>query len=343
MTALAGKKLLVAPLDWGLGHATRCIPIIKELLANDCEVWIAGENHQEVLLKKEFPGLGFLPLSGYRVNYAASGMAFKIISQIPKIISAIKKENKWLDEQVNKYGFDVVISDNRYGLYNNKIHSVFITHQLGIISPLGKWSNALIQHWNYKYINRFSECWIPDESGINNLAGRLSHPDIFPKIPIKYIGALSRFEKKPASELKNHLLIIISGPEPQRSLFENKIADQITEYNGTATIVRGVPSSETILPSTNNIHFYNHLNSELLNEEMAKAEFVICRAGYSSVMDINAMNKKSILIPTPGQTEQEYLASYLMKKKIAFCIRQGDFSLNKTIENAKGFHFNFKE
>lgn len=353
MTPMAGKKLLVAPLDWGLGHATRCIPIIKALLNQGCDVWLAGEGQQEVLLRKEFPGLPFLPLKGYRVSYAASGIPGKILLQVPKILRAIKEENKWLDVQVNKYGFDFVIADNRYGLHHKNVHSIFITHQLCIKSPFGKWSEKLLQQWNYKLINRFNECWVPDlpagtasEESENNLAGDLSHPEILPALPVKYIGPLSRFSSfAPLGERgnKDHLLIIISGPEPQRSLFENIIVNQIAHYPGTATVVRGLPSAKSIIPSTNSIQFYNHLTAELMNEEMAKAEFVISRCGYSTVMDIAAMKKKSILIPTPGQTEQEYIAAHLIKKRFACCISQKEFSLQQSIEMAKTYQYLFCE
>ena len=196
MTSLAGKKLLVAPLDWGLGHATRCVPVISDLLNNDCEVWLAGEGKQEKLLREEFPSLSFLPLKGYRIKYAKNGLTGKILLQIPSILRSIKEENKWLKEQVNKFGFEAVVSDNRYGLYHEKIFSVFITHQLCIKSSLGKWSEKILQQWNYKFINRFHECWVPDEKGENNLAGELSHPVKMPLIPTKYIGALSRFVQK---------------------------------------------------------------------------------------------------------------------------------------------------
>lgn len=346
---MAGKKLLVAPLDWGLGHATRCIPVIKTLLNNGCDVWLAGERQQEVLLRKEFPGLPFLDLKGYRVNYAASGMSGKILLQVPKILRAIKKENKWLDEQVNKFGFDFVIADNRYGLHHKKVHSIFITHQLCIKSPFGRWSEKLLQQWNYKYINQFNECWVPDlsdrqagEESEINLAGDLSHPKILPAIPVKYIGLLSRFSSFiPFGDtgIKDHLLIMLSGPEPQRSLFENIIVNQIAHYPGTATVVRGLPSANNIIPSTNSIQFYNHLTAELMNEEMAKAEFVISRCGYSTVMDIATMKKKSILIPTPGQAEQEYLATHLMKNHFAYCTSQKEFFLQQSVKEARTFQY----
>ncbi|HEX6171682.1 MAG TPA: glycosyl transferase family 28, partial [Chitinophagaceae bacterium] len=163
MTPLTGKKLLVAPLDWGLGHATRCVPVIRDLLNNNCEVWLAGEGAQEKLLREEFPSLPFLPLKGYRIKYGKSGLTGKILLQVPSILRSIKEENKWLKKQVSNHGFDAVISDNRYGLYHEKIFSVFITHQLYIKSSLGKWSEKILQQWNYKLINKFNECWIPDE------------------------------------------------------------------------------------------------------------------------------------------------------------------------------------
>ena len=341
MTSFTGKKLLVAPLDWGLGHATRCVPVIRDLLNQGSEVWLAGEGAQEKLLREEFSSLPFLPLKGYRVKYGKTGLTGRLLLQIPSILQSVKEENSWLKEQVSKYKFDAVISDNRYGLYHKEIFSVFITHQLCIKSALGKLSEKLLQKWNYKLIDRFNECWIPDEQGEDNLAGELSHPAKFPTIPVKYIGGLSRFENNETREIKDHLLIILSGPEPQRTILENKIIDEVVNYNGTATIVRGLPVEKNIIPSTNTIHFHNHLSSEEMNNQAMKAEFIIGRSGYSTVMDIAALQKKSILIPTPGQTEQEYLADHLKKKQFAFCIKQNDLSLLKNIEEAGRFEYRF--
>jgi len=342
MTPLTGKKLLVAPLDWGLGHATRCVPVIRNLIDHNCQVWLAAEGAQEKLLREEFPGLPFLPLKGYRIRYSKAGLTGKLLLQIPSILRSIKEENNWLKEQVSKYKFEAVISDNRYGLYHEEIQSTFITHQLCIKSSLGKWSEGILQKWNYKLIRHFNECWIPDEEGENNFGGVLSHPDKLPAISVKYIGPLSRFAKINVEEIKGHLLLILSGPEPQRTILENKIIDQIVNYDGTATVVRGLPTERNIVPSTNTIHFYNHLSSEELNKEAMKAEFVISRSGYSTIMDMAALQKKCIFIPTPGQTEQEYLADYLMKKRFAFCIEQKDFSLLKNIAEAARFGYSIK-
>jgi uncharacterized protein (TIGR00661 family) len=336
-------RILVAPLDWGLGHASRCIPIIRELLALGSEVWLAGEGVQEVFLKNEFPDLPFLPLKGYRVRYAGSGFPLTgvILYQIPKILRAIKYENSWLKKMMKEYAFDAVISDNRYGLYHPAIPCIYITHQLAIKSSLGKWTEKILQKRNYRYISRFTQCWIPDTGGDNNLAGELSHPGKKPPIPFHYIGPLSRFELKNVQEKPGHLLAILSGPEPQRSFLENKIIDEITKYRGSATIVRGLPGSVSVIPSTPTIRFYNHLQTDELNREIQEAEYVISRSGYSTIMDLVKLQKKSILVPTPGQTEQEYLAGYLLQQHIAFCTTQKGFSVESSLQKARNLPYRF--
>lgn len=343
-------RILVAPLDWGLGHATRCIPIIRELMAQGCDVWLAGEGAQEHLLKAEFPTLPFLNLPGYRIKYSKTkkGLIWKMIKQGPKMKRAIQYENKWLKKTIREYQFDSVISDNRFGLFHKNIPCVFITHQLHIKSPAGKWTEKILQKRNYRYINKFDQCWVPDAKDDQNLGGELSHPKKFPDIPVKYTGLLSRFtllsnSNVKAESQKDHLLIILSGPEPQRSILENKIVKDISDYPGTATIVRGLPGSSSIIPSTNHFLFYNHLPADELFKEIQKAEYVISRCGYSTVMDLAALQKKSILIPTPGQTEQEYLSGYLLQKQIAYCIPQKEFILADALLKAKQFDYKFSE
>ena len=338
-------RILVAPLDWGLGHATRCIPIIRELLKQDCEVLLAGEGAQEILLKREFPRLLFIPLCGYRIRYSktSAGLAFQILRQIPKINKSIRLEHEWLKEAVKKYQLDGIISDNRYGLYHDSLFCVFITHQLRVKTNWGGWSERILRKMNFHYIEQFSECWVPDNETGNNLAGALSHTDKKIRIPLHYIGWLSRFEKSEQEMKRGHLLFLLSGPEPQRTVFENLVIDQIVRYNGSATVVRGLPNDESTIPSTHTIKFYNHLAADELGTEMEKAEYIIARSGYSTIMDIVRLQKKSMLIPTPGQTEQEYLARSLSEKKITLSLMQKDFSLQVAIAKAKSFTYRFFE
>ena len=337
-------KVLIAPLDWGLGHATRCIPIIKKLLLDDFEIIIAAEGTQKQLLLQEFPNVRFMELKGYRLKYAKKNwqMIAKIIFQIPKIMISIKRENEWLNNFLMHEKIDVIISDNRYGFYSSKIVSVFITHQLHIKIPFAKKLEKILQKINYRFINKFNTCWVPDFEKENMLAGDLSHPLIFPKISVHYIGLLSRFKKIKSSSIQIDLLIILSGPEPQRSIFENLLIPQLKNKNQKIILVRGLPGEKKLI-NIPGVEIYNHLPAEALNKIICASQFIISRSGYSTVMDLVKLGSKSILVATPGQTEQEYLASFLLKNKIAYSVAQKNFLLNAAIENAKKFSYVKKE
>jgi hypothetical protein len=206
-------KILVAPLNWGLGHASRCIPIIKSLIINQSEVIVACGDSQKLMLQAEFPSVRFIDLPGYDLKYGQSKQLtlLKIIFQIPKILIRIKRENRWLKGFLAKEKMDAVISDNRYGLFSTEIFSVFITHQLRIKTPFGNKVEDMIQRMNYQYINKFSECWVPDFENEPSLASDLSHPNKLPVTHIRYIGCLSRFKKIETKIIENSLLIILSG------------------------------------------------------------------------------------------------------------------------------------
>jgi hypothetical protein len=338
---LKGKpRILVAPLDWGLGHATRCIPIIRELISQGAEPILAGEGLQRELLTGEFPSLPFINLPGYRIRYSssASRLPWKLLLQLGQIMRAIRQEHRWLKEQVAIYQIDAVISDNRFGLYTPGIPAVFITHQLQINTGGRGWEQ-FIRKRNYAYINRFTECWVPDNEKEPTLASTLSHPAVYPKIPVHYIGPLSRFNTPANDEKQNHIVVLISGPEPQRSIFETIAINELSHYAGYATLVRGLPGAQTIIPSTNMISCHNHLSAEELLPILNEAEFIIARSGYSTVMDAATLKKKCIFIPTPGQTEQEYLAKELFRHGMAVYCNQNGFNLGEAILKARSHDF----
>ncbi len=331
--------ILVAPLDWGLGHSVRCIPIIRHLQLLGCKVIIAAEGAQEKLLKQEFPFLEFVHLPGYRIQYSGRKQFFalKILLQLPKIYRAIKNEKKWLNNFITQRSVDAVISDNRYGLFHAEVKCVFITHQLTVKAPF-TFAEKLIQKLNYKFISKFSACWIPDEEGNLNLAGKLSHPKKLPLIPVSYLGSLSRFDKKEVS-IKYDLLIVLSGPEPQRTVLENKVLTELTDFKGKTLLVRGLPGNAEDLPSFKQLTIKNHLSATEMETAFNESEFIISRTGYTTVMDICKLQKKAILIPTPGQTEQEYLAKHLYKQGWCLTVSQQEFSLNEALSKAHAFPF----
>jgi uncharacterized protein (TIGR00661 family) len=330
-------RVLISPLDWGLGHATRIITIVKTLQKYDVQVLIAADGAIAALLKKEFSHLKFLPLPGYKIRYAKNKQSFflKLLTQIPTILGIIRAENRILKQWVRQYELNGIISDNRFGFYHSSIPSVYITHQL-FVETGTKWLSNWAQKIHYKYINRFSDCWVPDfENGIS-LAGKLSHPAKMPLVPVQYLGPLSRFKKNDIIGSDN-LLIILSGPEPQRSIWENILLKDLKNYHKPCALVRGLPGSDNEIETYQFLKIYNHLPAAELNRLIETSGMVISRSGYSTVMDLVALGKKAILVPTPGQAEQEYLATYLKEKKVFYTCQQMNFDLQKTLADAEIF------
>jgi UDP-N-acetylglucosamine transferase subunit ALG13 len=337
--------VLFSSLDWGLGHTTRSIPILKELINLNCDILIACNSLQKSLLKEEFPDLTYVSLSGYNIFYGRNKTltSAAILLQLPKILIKINREKRWLGRILKQYNIDGIISDNRYGLYAPHIPSVFIIHQLFIKTGLGGWADRMAQRINYRFIKRFTTCWVPDNKGENALAGELSNPGQLPGIPVRYIGNLSRFTGCVEKTSSGDLLIILSGPEPQRSIFENKLIAELGIYEGKVTLVRGLPESSSLLHLRSNISVFNHLPAAQLNQMMCKAAIVISRPGYTTVMDLIKTGKKSILVPTPGQAEQEYLAQHLYDKRVCYCVTQTEFSLSKALESSAKFPYQIME
>jgi uncharacterized protein (TIGR00661 family) len=335
-------KILIAPLEWGLGHATRCIPIINELISQNCDVFIAAEGITYSLLKQEFPQLTFLPLMGYRMRYSRRKyfLPISMLAQFPKMIFTIYNEHQWLKRVVREYKINAVISDNRFGMYHPKIPAVYITHQL-LIKTGNSFTESVARRIHFYFIKKYKECWVPDYEQ-NGLAGELSHPTILPG-KIKYLGALSRLELS-EREKKYDLLISISGPEPQRTIFERQILIELLSYHGKALFIRGLPGKSDQLSFDNpSVEITNHLPAKDFNEAILRSEIIIARCGYTTIMDLIKLQKKALLIPTPGQTEQEYLAESLMEKKMFFTIRQSDFVLQNVLQQVKTFPFAIPE
>ncbi len=330
-------KVLIAPLDWGLGHATRCIPIIYELLHNKCEVIIAASGNIKYLLQLEFPQIKFVSLEGYNIRYSQNKKNFSkaLLLQIPQIVKAIYKEHKTLAKIIEQNHINLIISDNRLGFYNKNITSIYITHQLTIKTG-NKFTEWLMQKIHYFFINKFDECWVPDNVGVNNLAGELSHPCKMPKTKVNYLGILSRFEKIEETT-KFDILILISGPEPQRTLFENIILKQLEDFAGTTLLIRGVPNkteeNNFSIYKNSKIKIINHLNATALNKAIAQSKIIICRSGYTTLMDLVKLQKRAILIATPGQTEQEYLSKEMLRKELFYTVSQDKFNLQEALYN----------
>lgn len=330
------KRILVAPLDWGLGHATRCIPIIRELIKRNCTVLIAGNGNSLVLLKAEFPQIMFYALPGYEPTYPSDGnMVLKIMSQIPKFIRAINNEHSRIESIVQSNQVDLIISDNRYGCWSRRVPSIFLSHQLNILMPKGlNWMSTPVNFFNRQLVKKFTHCWIPDYPDKDRrLSGRLSdYPEGYFR-DVAYIGPLSRFASVHVSSNKYDVVCIFSGPEPQRSIFERKVMDQLEKTSLRYFVARGKLSAE----HSTKMNEHSLANTEELQGVISQSALVIARSGYSTIMDLAALGKKGIVVPTPGQTEQEYLAQRWSKRGVLCSIPQKSFDLNLALQESNRY------
>ncbi|SDR84221.1 conserved hypothetical protein [Formosa sp. Hel1_31_208] len=326
------KRILIAPLNWGLGHATRCVPIINALIKHHFEPVIASDGAALVLLKKEFPNCQSIELPSYHITYPKKGKHFKLklLQDSPKLMKAIIAEKRETAAIIEKYKIDGIISDNRLGIHHKSLPCVFITHQLQVLSGTTTW---LSTNLHQKVIKRFEECWVPDNLGDPNLSGKLGHFPLY-EIPIKYIGPLSRL-KKEHLPIAYDILVLISGPEPQRSILETKLLDVFKHYNGNILFIRGLIEKEQHISISGQLTIYNFMTTEEINTAINESKIIVTRSGYTTLMDLTKLNKKVFFIPTPGQFEQEYLAKRLTSLGYAPSCSQDEFSLEKLNETSK--------
>jgi len=331
-------NVLVSPLDWGIGHATRCVPIINKLLKKGCNVIIASDGRSGEFLRKEFPSLKHVSINAYHIKYPKSGkhMVLMMALQIPRIVRAIKKEHVLLMKIVRENKINLIISDNRYGLWHKNIYSVFMTHQLMLKVPKGfSFAEKIIHKMIIRLIHRYDECWVPDYEDSENISGDLSH-----KYKISenthFIGPLSRFSDidcKPDEFQKEiDILFLLSGPEPQRTIFENLILSHLSESDVKAVVLKGITEKDEEVKLNENVIVYSHLSTEKMAALIRKARIVVSRSGYSTIMDLLVLEADAVFVATPGQTEQEYLASYLTHKKLFCSIKQSEFNIKSVID-----------
>lgn len=329
---------MIAPLDWGMGHTTRSVPLIQYLQQLGHTVVFAGNQWQRSYINETFKAIDTIHLDGYNVHYSHSGSRFmlSLFSQLPKLLKTIQKEHDWLLNIAAQQHLDGIITDNRYGLYHPRIPSVIMTHQVLAQSGMGDMIDRLTSRVHYKQLRKFSQCWVVDVPGKPNLAGKLAHPAIMPP-NAKYIGLLSQIE--PAETSAEHLLILLSGPEPQRTMLSELLWRQVQHYKGKLVFIEG--SNETATPDNipGNISYYKRVTKEVLQPLLEAACMVICRSGYSTLMDLAVLDKPAILVPTPGQTEQEYLGKHLHKEGVFYHAPQKTFNLSKVLAATAQFPF----
>ncbi|MBK8498815.1 MAG: glycosyl transferase family 28 [Flavobacteriales bacterium] len=300
-----GARILVAPLDWGLGHAARCVPIIQRLLDHDATPILGADGGPLGLLGMEFPQLEHVRIPGMDVRYSkSSSQLWSMAQQFPAMVRSVQAERAAFDRLRHQLRLDAVISDQRFGIRSAELPSVIITHQVFPFTPLVQ---AALRKVNLHHIARFDRCWVMDEPKAPGLAGELSHGRSLPA-NARYIGTVSRMASPKATVKKRYgVAAVISGPEPQRTLLEQLLIDQLRSMEGEHLLVLGQPNSAREA-RIGNLTIRSHLSGLELTKALLASDLIVSRSGYTTLMDLAAIGRSALIVPTPGQAEQEYLA-----------------------------------
>lgn len=313
MSKTKSLKVLVAPLNWGLGHATRCVPIVRALLDQNTEVIIGADGNAAEFLKKEFPKLHHICIPDINMHYYKKIPAsISILLQTPKFLFQIVKEHKFIDKLISEMNIDIIISDNRYGVRSKKIKSILISHQLQIKSSF---FDFLPNYFIRKQLSKFNQCFVPDfKTFEHSLAGELSHPKQINNA-LYYIEPLCRFENRNITLIPKQIPVIISGPEPLKTQIIKRLMEVLKNTEWSFVLVLGDVKSN-IISNQDNLKVISHLETQELENLILQSPLIISSGGYSSLMDYYVLQKKTIFIPFPGQTEQEYLAKFHEKSAL---------------------------
>lgn len=318
-------KILVAPLDWGLGHATRCVPVIQEFLRQGAEVDLAVVEQNASLLRGFFPQLKQFNAPSYGIVYPKHGsnMGLWLLKNAAHLCSVMKAEQCFAEEMVQKNHYDVLFSDNRFAFYSENAYSIYMTHQRRIAFPEGfSKLEGVGEAWHNSRIKHFDEVWVPDLEEEPGYAGAMSHVKKTP-VPVKFVGPLSRFsadDNAAGTSKKYGVVAVISGVEPARSQFEAKLREILPQIPGQHVMILGKPSAGEKTWCEGNVEFHHHLPTETFAEVVRNAEWVISRGGYSTIMDMAVLGAKCIVVPTPGQYEQIVLGKSLDQSGYGVCI-----------------------
>ncbi len=333
------SAVFFAVLNMGLGHATRSLPLIREFHNRRWRIFIGSSGRSLEFLRQEISSANFVELPDYNLTYSRRGVNIAgLLLRVPSVLAAIAREHEITERLIAENNIELVISDHRYGCYSETVPSHFISHQLRFIAPrFFRPFEFIGERFNQHYHRKYSSVIVPDVLSTSEgwLSGRLSR-----KIGsgnYNYPGILSSISAKPDSLQDIDVLISISGPEPQRSLLEHLVRSQLPELSGKIIVTLGVPESDVVEKISEDVTIYQHLPRLEMEDVFNRSRLVVTRSGYSTLMELAELEKRALLIPTPGQTEQVYLANRLREKGQFYSVEQRYLNLKNDIVQALRF------
>lgn len=332
-------KILFTILNMGLGHVSRSLPLINDLRSRGIQLYIGSSGRSLLFLQDEVQNTGFIELPDYELTYSQKGVSLPILfSQIPSLLGKIHQEHNVIESVIERENINLVLSDHRYGCYSHQVPSIFISHQLRFITPpylrLFEFVGTGFNKWFHQ---KYDKVVVPDilkgSEGI--ISGKLSRQDHDKKY--FFTGIMSSLYKMENCQQDIDILISVSGPEPQRTIFEQIVRSQMEMMEGNIIVLLGKPESGVIEEPRGHLKIIHHASRKLMNDLLNRAKLVVTRPGYSTIMEIAELGKKALFIPTLGQTEQLYLAERLVKNGWFYSVSQNKLNLSKDIRIANKY------
>lgn len=336
---MSAGRVFYATLNMGLGHATRSLPLMREFRDQGWEVLLGSSGRSLAFLRRELPECPYVQTPDYAIEYSrGEGLLLKLALQAPRLARMIRAENRCCRRVVAEFKPDLIVSDHCYGMYHPQVPSYFISHQIYFaLPPALERLEGLPAQLNFHYHRQYRRVIIPDLPGPRGglLSGKLSR---LPHDRNRYVygGLLSSVCKYSGDESLD-LLVTISGPEPQRTLLEEKILAGIDRVPGRKVVVLGKSESADLLLDRPDLKIYAHLPRETMSRLFNQARMVVSRPGYSTLMELAELGKPALLIPTPGQTEQTYLAEYMLENRWFYSVSQAQLELPRDLETARQY------
>lgn len=332
-------RVLFGVCSWGLGHATRDLPLLRRMIKAGHTLTLVGIGRSLDLLKDELKdACSYFTIPDSSSVYSERDFSVtRFLSYFPIYMSEIVQEHSQIKKLIKREKYERIISDNRYGVYNKEIPSYLISHQLRFIAPgRVKLFEMATEGFNYSFFKyNFSKFLVPDYKE-DPLSGDLSHNlKYFKEKRIEYLGVLSDLKKRETAEDIDYF-ISLSGPEPQRTILEKKIFEQAPLLKGKVVIALGKPEDPRD-ETANHLRVFGYLGRKRQEEIMNRSKLVITRPGYTTIMELSLLGKRALFIPTPGQTEQVYLAEYHKKRRNFYCVGQDKLNLTRDVEEAKKY------
>ncbi len=333
------KKVLFGTSSWGLGHATRDLNLIRGLLSRGCDVTLVSTGNALQVLKDELgDSCRYLDWPDIPSSVARSSFLFymKTTTNIPRIIWTWHNEKRLVSNLLRREHFDLIVTDHRNGLVRSDVPSYFITHSPRYIAP---WRDPFMEGVMEWFLARWFApvrgILVPDDED-GGMSGDMSHKIRFtPREKITYLGILSSVHRRDLPQDIDYF-ITISGPEPQRTMFAEKVLSQVKALSGKIVIALGIPGGRA--PELGNgIEVYPYLNREKQEEMLNRAKLVVCRSGYTTLMELAEIGRRALLIPTPGQSEQEYLAKTLRERGVFYSVKQTKLDLVRDTDLARNY------